>query len=819
MSRLFCITLFLLLWLEAAADDKIPQLFNIPAAPMAETLIVFAQQTELSILVDASTIKDFMSPALSGVMTAAEGLQYLLAGTGLGYQYISPRTVAISTDFYRPPEIIGLSADGDKQDETITIENIIVTALRQRENLQQTPAAISVLERQTLSYDTIKTLDEVSSRVPGLTVSSFSLGQPTIHIRGIGSNDDGAAMDNSVVVFMDDVYIGRITGINLRMFDMEQVEVLRGPQGVLYGKNVIGGAIKLTSNIPVNEPQLQLKLSTGNYHQQGINLLLNGPLTDESLLGRVAVQGTRREGWQENIILGGDKQHAVDEWGFRSQLSYALSDELEVLWSIDYSQDNLNSSGRIPVRGGTPLRLQDGGITDAGGDPLTRLPTDIFADLGGDPEHATNSIEGFTDRTMMGFNQRLSHQYDNVQFIAISAWRDTQFKWLEDSTGLPTSATSQTVAVLDDESHSQFSQELRWSTDSDSRMSYVAGLYYLYEHTRRIESFPFQGATGSSDQDNRTESFAAFGQINYFVLPVLKVSLGGRYTYDQKRLRQTAINGGAPAIILEDFELSSSASWEDFLPQMKLSLSAAKDLLLYTSISRGLKSGGFQGVPGTATLAATEILPEYAWNYEAGVKSTWLDNRLRLNIAGFYTDYRDLQVVQFQTIDNFGLFQTTNAASATVKGAEVEVMAQVTNYLSVSGSYAYLSATYDSFNDLQGRDFSGSKLRQAPEDTLSIGFQYKRPLAAGSLRLRADYRYQSESFREPDNTIARLPAHRLIDANLSFLAPDKQWELSLWAKNLLDERYISHLYVLGGNDYALYGTPRQYGLSLSWHFI
>ncbi len=813
-SRLLGIAcLLLLMWREAVAQDKTPHLFDIPTAPLAETLIVFAQQTKLSILVDASATADLTAPALTGVMTVTEGLHKLLAGTGLGYRYITPNTVTLSADFVLSDETVGIALpEGDsRQQETITIDNIIVTALRQRESLQQTPAAISVLGHQTLHYDAIQVLDEVSSRVPGLTVSSFSLGQPTIHIRGIGSNDDGAAMDNSVVVFIDDVYMGRITGINQAMFDMERVEVLRGPQGVLYGKNVIGGAIRLTSKSPIEEPQLRLKLSAGNYNHQQVNVVANGPLSTESLLARVAIQGTKRDGWQHNIVLGGDKQHAANDWGIRGQLQYAVSDELALLWSVDYSQDNLNSSGRIPVRGGTPLLVLDGSGY--------RLATDIFAGLGGDPEHATNSVEGFTDRTLAGFTQRLSYQFERVNFISISAWRGTQFQWLEDSTGLPASSSRQTVSVFDDESHRQFSQELRWSTAADSPLSYVAGLYYLYEHTERNESFLFQTATDISDQDNRTESFSAFGQVNYFILPALKISLGGRYTYDQKHLRQTAVSGGTPSIIREDFQLSNSANWEDFLPQMTLSFNAAKDLMLHAGVSRGLKSGGFQGVPGTRALAMTEILPEHAWNYELGIKSEWFDNHLRLNIAGFYTDYRDLQVVQFQTMDRFGVFQTSNAASATVKGIEIETLAQITNYFSVSSSYAYLNATYDDFNDLQGRDFSGSRLRQAPKNTASIGVQYKRPLPLGSLRLRADYRYQSESFREPDNTIARLPAYRLVDANISFLAPEQQWELSLWAKNLLDERYISHLYVLGGNDYALYGTPRQYGLSLSWNFL
>jgi iron complex outermembrane receptor protein len=467
-----------------------------------------------------------------------------------------------------------------------------------------------------------------------------------------------------------------------------------------------------------------------------------------------------------------------------------------------------------------PLLDEQGVIaTGADGEPLSRLPTAIFADLGGSPKKAANSVQGYTDRSIAGVSQRVDLRGDSVTLTSITAWRDIQFEWLEDSTGLPATTNSQTLSLMDDESHRQFSQELRWANDADARLAYVLGGYYLYEHTRRKETFPFQIVTAISDQTNTTDSVAVFGQLRYQLAKPLTLALGGRYTYDRKTISQTAINGGAPSIIFENFRSKNSADWEAFSPQLSLSLDAGNDLLLYGSISHGWKSGGFQGVPGTKQAAQQEVLPETALEYELGAKSDWFQHRLRINVAAFYTNYRNLQVVQFQTIDDFGLFQTSNAASANVSGVEIESWAQLSRHWSMSGTYAYLNARYDTFIDLQGRDFSSSFLRQSPEHSASVALEYRRPVSLGTMRLRMDYRYQSDSYREPDNSIGIMPAYSLMDASAHLQGADQRWELSVWAKNLRDEQYISHLYLLGGNDYALYGTPRQFGVSLSWRLL
>ncbi len=807
--------------------------FDLPAGPLSEILIQFAEQAEVSLLVSKNAVADFETAPLKAVMTLPQALNKLLADTGLGYKFIDPDTVSISKAFYvakAPTEAATMPVTGSRLS---TIEEVTVTAQRSRQNLQKVPVAVTVLNQFELTDAQINDLTEVGTRVPGLTVSSYSLGQPTIHMRGIGSNDDGAAMDNSVVVFLDDVYVGRITHIDMNMLDMARVEVLRGPQGSLYGKNAIGGAIKLVSKLPTDHFNARLQASSGNFSHQALQAMVNGPLGNEAWLGRLAFNAQRRDGWQDNLITG-DSQHDNNQWAFKAKLLHRPSDHLELHWLFDASQENFNSTGRIPVAARVPIRILDADGNpipqlDIDGQPLlddqgqslfvTRLPTDIFRDLGGDARHATNQVAGHTDRDIWGLTQRVDLSLGNNTLAAITAVRKSRFDWLEDSTGLPLFSTDQTVGSDVLETHRQFSQELRWSSPSDQPLAYILGLYYLSENTDRKEFFPFRKARPLADQENTTHSIAAFGHLTYRLNAKTHLGFGARYTYDRKRLHQIAVNDGAPAVILEDFQLTNRDSWEDFSPFLSFAHSPNDDFLVYGSIAKGMKSGGFQGAPGTLETAMRTIDPEEAWDYELGFKSQWLQDRLRLNIAAFYTDYRDLQVVQFRTIDNFGVFETDNAASASLHGIETEVIASPLEGLTLSASYAYLQATYDSYNDPEGRDFTGNSLRQAPEHSANLVLHYEHPWWDGNLRWRGDYRYQSESFREPDNLGTRQPGYSLFDASLTYVAGDHRWELSLWGKNLSNREYIAHLYVLGGNDYALFGTPRTYGASIAWNFL
>ncbi|NOZ66038.1 MAG: TonB-dependent receptor [Alphaproteobacteria bacterium] len=807
-----------------AERHAVKKTFSIMAQPLSSALLDFGAQANLSLLVRKADTEGLTVKKLTGSFYPRDALNILLADTKLGFDYIDSSTISISPDLFRPapPKPARQTADQDittdetlNEDQMATLDEVIVTSLRRRSNMQKVPVAVSVIKPPLIREARIHDIEDVGTRIPGLTVSSFSIGQPTIHMRGVGSNDDGAALDNSIVLFIDDVYVGRITSINMSFFDLEQIEIIRGPQGTLYGKNAIGGAINVTSNNPTDHLTGEVEATLGNYNRFDLRANISGPLIEDKLLGRLAFHSRKRDGWQKSLFLPGIKQNDENTWAARGKLLLAVNDTTQIDLNGDYSRDDLESTGRIPVVGRVPVRLlgPDGRPTGQ-----RALPTDIFSALGGNVRTAINSDRGFTDRTIWGLSSRISREGDFGRLLSITALRQTDFSWLEDSTGLPSSVTDQKVNSNVNEKHSQFSQELRWISPDGGRLKHVLGFYYLYEHTHRIENFIFPRRKSTTDQDNETNSFAIFGEATYAITKKVSFTAGARMTYETKNMIQQNTTNGDRTILLEDFTLNNKGNWTDFSPNFVLSWQQSDDIMWYGSISRGYKSGGFQGAPATRELARRTINPESVWNYEIGYKSQWLDDRFRLNLVGFYSDYRDLQVVQFKTEGNFGVFQTSNAASASLKGVELEFTLKPVSGLEFFGSYAFLDATYDQFNDLSGRDFTGNVLRQAPRHSLYLAAYYERDFYKGRLRFRADYRYQGKSFREPDNSVTIQPGFDLVDASVAYESADDSWEATLWAKNLMDKEYISHLYVLGGNDYALFGTPRTYGLTITRNF-
>ncbi len=803
------------------ADSERAYQFSISPQPLSPALLAFSRTTGISLLVAKNELGDHQISGLDGVMTAEQALRALLSGTELGFKFVDHNMVSISRAHVESDALADAEVDQNAGEapQIATIEEVIVSARKRDEDLQEIPIPVTVLNSKLIDEAGIENLGDISLRVPGLSVSYFSLGQPSIHMRGIGSNDDGAALDNSVVLFLDDIYIGRLTTIDINVLDLERVEVLRGPQGTLYGKNAIGGAVNMVSALPRAETGAEITAGVGNLDAHTLDAKWTGPLGAQSLLGRVSLSSERREGWQDNLVVDTDKQHDASNDSLRAKLLYQPGDDLDWFVGYDYSSVELDSSGRIPVVGrvAIPVLGVDADVdTDTRGMAEAKLPTDIFAELGGDPQHATNGVVGFTDRRITGLTNRVTWSGTTHRLTSITGFRDSEFEWLEDSIGLPASVVAAPITDYVDETHRQFSQEFRWSSDGYDGRNYLLGVYYLQEETDRNEQFGISDTTSSSHQKNTTRSFAIFGEASYHVGHATKLTLGGRYTFDKKDLRQRSVNGGSPSIILEDFSLDSSENWQDFSPSAALSWHRSDSVMLFARVARGFKNGGFQGVPGTLETAQRDIDPETAWDYELGIKSRWYEDRVQFNVVGFYTRYKDLQVTQFRTIDNFGIFETSNAGTADVQGIEIESIYYPNERFELSGSYAWLDARYDSFQDVEGRDFSGNRLRQAPEHTANVSARYLWPSRIGDISLRMDYSYQSKSFQEPDNSITEFPAYDLLDTRLTYTPGNKRWELSVWAKNLLDEEYIAHLYLLGGNDYALFGPPRTYGVSLRY---
>ena len=705
------------------------------------------------------------------------------------------------------------------------LEEVVVTAERRAENLQEVPNAITALSADTVEQSDIHDLTEIATRIPGLTFSPFSPGQNIVALRGASSNDDGAGTDNSVAVFVDDVYLGRVSNINPEMFDIERVEVLRGPQGTLYGKNTIGGAINVVSTRPnMEEFEGKIRVNLGNYQRRDIAGLISGPL-GEGWAGKASFSYRNREGWVNNVYL--NKQQKDDNVrAFRGQLLYS-ADDFEAMFSADFNSLDIEDMARTPIATGEP------GDPAFWAAPVPGSYAELCAGRGADC--SAGPIDGYAKRDAWGLSMKLNWNVEAGELISITAFRENEADWNMDSTGTPMSPLPPLFNQINDDifdQTNQFTQELRWVSNIGDTIDFVAGLWYLSEETDRTECFDNDvmtsdctptaddGATDWYRQVNQTTSYAAFGQFDWTFADQWELTLGGRYSADTKEIDNNAIAGDF-VVINQTFSNSVSESWSAFTPKLSLAFFPNEVTTVYGAASWGFKSGGFAAAP--QGIEFTEPLDqEEALNFEFGLKTDIATN-FRLNAALFSTDYQDLQIQTFGPLTAaaaFGTFQTFNAGDAEIQGLEVEATWVLTEQLTLSGFYALQDSEFGDTN-IPGTAFpdqSGQDLIRAPDKKFNINADYVQALANGSrLGVNFSWRYTGDQRGELEPWAVQ-PEFDLFDARLSWTSSSGALELALWGKNLGNEEYIGHVYTIASSVVAVFGDPRMYGATLTARF-
>ena len=748
--------------------------------------------------------------------------------------------------------IVGLAALGLTGIATAQqLEEIIVTATHREENLQTVPISVTALSAETLEKADIFDAGTIAQHTPGLAYAEFSPGQANVSMRGISSADDGAGLDNSVALFLDGVYIGRGASINFDMFDLDRVEVLRGPQGTLFGRNAIGGAINVITAKPTEEFQVKVGATAGNEGILRYRGLVSGPLSDR-LSGKISATHREHDGFVENLVLGID-QGDEDQSSIRGQLNWSL-DSSNWLLSADYMEDDRGDMGRTPVVDNAPLQaiLAQNGITG--------------------PWQNAASADGHSNRKASGISLTGEIDFEKGVITSITAFRQSETDWEMLSVGAPLGGLGLPFdEVVDDivEDIDTFSQEFRWTSSLGGKLEYTAGLYFFTEDTNRVEIFRITAAgtygdpaapfrlTDVGDQAiigneyartaNETTSYAVYGQFTYQFTDALGLTVGGRYTRDEKKYTAESVNcalvaandpsiigtqwenfapcggvGGSLNIIAEVFEVNPEDSWTDFSPMVALQYYLNDGTMLYGSAARGFKSGGFAGSQGVESSASLPVDQETATNYELGLKGDFADDSLRINAAVFYTDYQDLQVVRFGPVPNsaFGTFVTTNVGSADIKGLELELTWFITERFSLDGYYAYLDTeTQDLVFETTGGiiDASGKTLTRAPENTANITALYDLPTGIGDFDFRLSFSHTDEQRTDfVDDRIIQDPSD-IWDARIGWTAPNANWDVALWGKNLTDEAYISHMYVIGPGGIGVWGAPRTVGISANFY--
>lgn len=780
------------------------------------------------------------------------------------------------------------SAPALSQDESLMIEEIIVTARKRSESLQDVPMAVHAFSRQQLkdaSIDNIVDLARMTSNITLNETSGLIGGTIQIFMRGIG-NDPG--IDQGIGLYVDDVYINRTTGALLEVYDVDRIEILKGPQGSLYGRNTVGGAIKYITRQPSDELTAEMEFKAGTYDQRKFSGSVSGPLIPGTLYGGIGFVKKDRDGHQTNIF-DNSKWYAADTQAIRGNLLYTPSDDFRVKLAVDYSKDDSKQAipGRVATKDDSGLSFVFTGANRFFGPDTApyatpndaRIPSDIDKVNSENVGNLFTSYDNFKIETK---SAALTFEYDYNDYFTFKSVTSARF--VENTQTFDFDGSDQHyIRTLSNKESDDYSQEFQLNYSGDS-VNAVMGLYYLdatnnnngpglTEQTSRIRVTTAQNKWTFKDE-RKTESKSIYGNLDWDISDEWQLSIGGRYTQDEKELEQiadvtstryalatTSITGPrAPLAIVSGAEVRVAASplftgwldprltrtstttfsentgnkksWSEFSNSAQLSYRYDENIMVYTGFSSGFKSGGFKTSGGSAE----SYNPEFVDSFTLGVKSTLLNGSMNLNFEAFYNDYTDKQLNTIK-FENNELVQTfLNVGEVTSSGAEVEMFwLTPLDGLMFNLNIGYLNAEIDSYPSVVEEGVNkGDKIETAgyhelgyaPEWTASARWAYEMPLSSyGTLMLGADVAYRTEMYtnspidtRTAFFTSQQSEEHVIWNAIAAFRSNDQRWRIALEAKNLEDRRVLVNTFNVASVITGGYNLPRSVALSVGYSF-
>jgi iron complex outermembrane receptor protein len=732
----------------------------------------------------------------------------------------------------------------DQQDSTLEV--LIVTAQKREENVQTTPISISAVSGANLAKDRVLTLEDLGHNMTGISFTANSPQSNEINIRGVvNTRLSSPTSDQSVSTFVDDVYVSRSGNLNSSFYDVSRIEVVRGPQGVLLGKNVAGGAVNIISNAPSFERSGKFTVSLGNYDLRQTQGYFTGALTD-TLAGRFSFQTIHRGGYAHDILHNVDVEN-LDSVQMRAQLAYRPENsDLRASLNVDYAKDSNDGVNRVGLKSTTlPASFTPWSSTRSlieaklGRKLSIRESLPIWPLFKGDAapspqraEHKTYDIIGKVEKDVA----------PNIRFSSITGYRNNQSYTLYDQTGLgPANGFNVAGALLFAEPVNfiegvrQFSEEVRLtSTDDASRLDWIVGAYYQKSKVHQYNRFwgestvlPTLSGESHWDDYGHNEDKAIFAQLGYKITDTLKFEVGARYTKDQKGGTQRGIivatgdrlnpADTAPLTPLTtNFFTPYNESWTKLTPQATLRWTPNDTNMVYATASVGFKGGGFQGNASNAFAAATPYNPESVKNYEVGFKTELFDRTVRSNTALFYMKYTDLQVQQ--TLASCLCNVISNAPGATIKGVESDLQWAPNHWFHGWASGSYVDATYDEFI-FAGVNNSGKLMQRTPKYQGAIGGEVTTSVGSweDALSGRLSYRWQGKMPWAPENTTWEK-AYGTLDGRITLTSPDKAWSVSAFGKNLTDKVYRTNIIAFFQEEMSSFGAPRTFGFELSASF-
>ena len=778
--------------------------------------------------------------------------------------------------------IIGMTGVANAQ-----LEEIVVTAQKREQSLQDVGVAVITVSGETLDQMNVTNSTQLAELTPNMSISSDRPNQSFPSIRGVGSAVRAPGVDQGVAIYLDGVQVDS-GGANLfSVIDLAQVEVLKGPQGTLYGRNAIGGVINMTSTRPSEEFQGNIKAGLGSDGYTELGGTIEGSLVDDVLTGRISAVYKENDDYTENVFPGVDGYGSQENTNVRATLSYTPTDRLQADLTFDHSniegdstpwQTVASDSGLLgPVSNGQAIAGVLAGIV---------VPS--YTENDNDIRSLNHNFDSVASSEINGVALKIKYELsDTMELVSITGGRDTTYISTEDLDASPNSY----LDVVSNNDFESFTQEFQLQYSSDN-LTGVVGFFYAdseLDNTFSVDAFREFNVLGGSapattNRISNTESFALFTQWDWNVTDNLKLIAGLRYGESEKdvSLTQTTFTDipfaaqlagldqcfvNAPGVNPEDQPAcltafvparvgsnSGSAEFDRVSPKIGLTYQATDDVMLYGSITEGYRDGGLSGDIRTFSRFEEEVLT----SYEVGVKSELVDGTVRLNASVFYYDYEDLQL-ELSDITAAGdiVMTVLNAGEAKLSGAEVELLWAATDNFTLGVNVGVLDTEYDTVAQAPGVDIGflkdGNEFPQAPSKQLSIVPQYSFEAFGGELNWRTEINYADESFEDFENggfagadagTLTGVgivnngfafdpslivssgdlvdteikESSTLVNTSLSYIRDN--YEVTLWARNLLDEDVVDQRRYISGvvQTQVRYGNPRTFGINAKYRF-
>ncbi len=706
-----------------------------------------------------------------------------------------------------------LAADAPDQDGSATaspaeaqastgLEDIVVTGRKRArsEALQATPVSITALSSAQLERAVSKDLTDVGRMTPNASLQpSAQRGVQNFAIRGMGVSGSTPSDEPAVGIFQDGVYWGSNYGALNELFDVEGVEILRGPQGTLFGRNVTGGAVTVRSARPTQETYAKMMLGAGNGLMLEGSAVANLPVVTDTLAARVAVLTRRNEGLFRDEVR--DRSYGqTSTFVIRPSLRWTPSPDADITLLGEFYHQYGDS---VVVRGVSPNTVPGGPLTLPEKEGYV-TPSDYYTVSPGD--------DGFSNVKVYFAMLEANFNIGPGVLTSISGYRKVKARVLTDFDGTPSDGFLQGVS---NDQH-QWSSELRYAADLTDWLSMTAGAYYFdqsfsFAETRDLNNHAQLLGTRSM-LDN--SSFAAFAEVDIKPLPNFTVTLGGRYTEEKKKASSAPFGKCTFDLVTCTFTGPANYKGDNFSPKIGVSYQIDQGPLLFASMTKGFRSGGF-ALRGTALASAYD--PEKVTAYEAGFKSDWLDRHLRLNVSAYYNKYKDLQRTVLAPDPVLGVIQSVfNAADAEIKGAEFELTAIPVDGLTLGATYGYTRARYKSF--LGVADPGSRRFVRVPEHTGNLSMDYETAMAGGDKAgFHVGAAYSSRYYYDEANLLSQK-GYWLVDANIYYRL-ESGLTLSAYSRNITNTKYSSWGSTLGALGQNMFpGDPRTYGVRMTAEF-